>query len=151
MKRRILSLLLSVLLISTLLPFGASAARKLPIYRVQRSDKVVAISFDAAWGDEHTQSLLNILNRYNLKATFFLVSTWVDAYPNWVKTLADNGMEIMNHSNTHPHIAQLSYAQVQAEVNTCSNKIEAITGVRPTLFRCPYGEYNDTVIQLFPP
>ena len=147
MKRRILSLLLSVLLISTLLPFGASAARKLPIYRVQRSDKVVAISFDAAWGDEHTQSLLNILNRYNLKATFFLVSTWVDAYPNWVKTLADNGMEIMNHSNTHPHIAQLSYAQVQAEVNTCSNKIEAITGVRPTLFRCPYGEYNDTVIQ----
>ncbi len=147
MKKRILSLLMAIVMVTALLPFGASAARKLPIYRVQRNDKIVAISFDAAWGDENTQSLLNILNRYGLKATFFLVSTWVDAYPNWVKTLADNGMEIMNHSNTHPHIAQMSYAQVQAEVNTCSDKIEAITGVRPTLFRCPYGEYNDTVIQ----
>ncbi len=147
MKSRITALLLAVLMITALLPFGAAAARELPIYCVQRSDKVVSLTFDASWGDEHTQALLNTLNRYHVKATFFLVSIWVDDYPHWVKTLFDNGMEIMNHSSTHPHLGQMSYAQIQAEVNGCSNKIEAITGVRPTLFRCPYGEYNDTVIR----
>ena len=147
MKSRIAALLLAVLMVTALLPFGASAARELPIYCVQRSDKVVSLTFDASWGDTHTQTLLNILNRYHVKATFFLVSIWVDAYPSWVKTLSDNGMEVMNHSSTHPHMTQLSYSQVQAEVNGCSDKIQAITGVRPTLFRCPYGEYNDTVIR----
>ena len=147
MKSRIAALLLAVLMITALLPFGAAAARELPIYCVQRSDKVVSLTFDASWGDDHTQALLNTLNRYQVKATFFLVSIWVDDYPHWVKTLFDNGMEIMNHSSTHPHLGQMSYAQIQAEVNGCSNKIQAITGVRPTLFRCPYGEYNDTVIR----
>ena len=147
MKKKTAALLLAVLMITALLPFGALAARELPIYCVQRSDKVVSLTFDASWGDDHTQALLNTLNRYHVKATFFLVSIWVDDYPHWVKTLFDNGMEIMNHSSTHGHLAQMSYAQVQAEVNGCSNKIEAITGVRPTLFRCPYGEYNDTVIR----
>lgn len=147
MKSRVVALLLAVLMVTSLLPFGASAARELPIYCVQRNDKVVSFTFDAAWGDDHTQALLNVLNRYNIKATFFLVSTWVDAYPAWVKTLADSGMEVNNHSSTHPHLNQFSYAGVQAEVNGCSDKIQAITGVRPTLFRCPYGEYNDTVIR----
>ena len=82
MKSKILALLLAVLMITALLPFGAAAARELPIYCVQRSDKVVSLTFDASWGDSHTQTLLNILNRYHVKATFFLVSIWVDAYPN---------------------------------------------------------------------
>ena len=62
------------------------------------------------------------------------------------KALADAGNEVMNHSSTHPHMAQLSAEQIEAEVNTCADKIKAVTGTRPTLFRCPYGEYNDTVI-----
>ena len=62
------------------------------------------------------------------------------------KALADAGNEVMNHSSTHPHMAQLSAEQIQTEVNTCADKIEAVTGTRPTLFRCPYGEYNDTVV-----
>ncbi|MFR0796703.1 MAG: polysaccharide deacetylase family protein [Oscillospiraceae bacterium] len=71
---------------------------------------------------------------------------WVDKYPESVKALADAGNEVMNHSSTHPHMAQLSAEQIQTEVNTCADKIEAVTGTRPTLFRCPYGEYNDTVV-----
>ena len=62
------------------------------------------------------------------------------------KALADAGNEVMNHSSTHPHMAQLSAEQIESEVNTCADKIKAVTGTRPTLFRCPYGEYNDTVI-----
>ena len=118
--------------------------RQLPVYCVERADKKIAISFDAAWGNEDTQTLIDILKEHDVRATFFLVGGWVDKYPDSVKALADAGNEIMNHSETHPHLAQLSAEEVKAEVNTCSDKIEAITGVRPTLFRCPYGEYNDT-------
>ena len=126
---------------------GVSAAKRvLPIYSVQRDDRVVSLSFDAAWGNEDTQMLIDILNKYNVHATFFVVGEWVDKYPESVKALADAGNEVMNHSSTHPHMAQLSAEQIQTEVNTCADKIEDVTGTRPTLFRCPYGEYNDTVV-----
>ena len=126
---------------------GVSAAKRvLPIYSVQRDDRVVSLSFDAAWGNEDTQMLIDILNKYNVHATFFVVGEWVDKYQESVKALADAGNEVMNHSSTHPHMAQLSAEQIQTEVNTCADKIEAVTGTRPTLFRCPYGEYNDTVV-----
>ena len=126
---------------------GASATtRKLPIYSVERSDKVVSLTFDAAWGNEDTQQLIDILNSYNVKATFFIVGEWVDKDPESVMQLHEAGMEVMNHSDTHAHFAKLSGDQIVAEINACSDKIEALTGVRPTLFRCPYGEYDDHVI-----
>ena len=126
---------------------GASAAtRQLPIYCVQRDQKVLAISFDAAWGNEDTQMLIDILGKYNIKATFFVVGGWVDKYPESVKALHDAGHEVMNHSNTHAHMSKLSRDEIIADVEACNDKIEAVTGVRPTLIRPPYGEYDDNVI-----
>ncbi len=126
---------------------GASAAsRALPIYSVKRDNKAVSLNFDAAWGNEDTRVLIDILNRYNVRATFFLVGQWVDRYPESVEALYDAGMEIGNHSNEHPHMAQLTEKQIADEIAACSEKIEAVTGESPTLFRCPYGEYNDAVI-----
>ena len=98
------------------------------------------------WGNEDTQELIDILARYNVKATFFVVGDWVDKYPESVKALHDAGHEVMNHSNTHAHMSKLSREEIIADVEACSDKIEAVTGVRPTLIRPPYGEYNDTVI-----
>ena len=98
------------------------------------------------WGNEDTQELIDILGRYNVKATFFVVGDWVDKYPESVKALHDAGHEVMNHSNTHAHMSKLSREEIIADVEACSDKIEAVTGVRPTLIRPPYGEYNDTVI-----
>lgn len=126
---------------------GASAAaRQLPIYCVQRDQKLVAISFDAAWGNEDTQQLIDILDRYQVKATFFVVGDWVEKYPESVQALHDAGHEVMNHSNTHAHYPQLSADQVVADLNACNDKIEAVTGVRPTLVRFPYGDYDDNSI-----
>ncbi len=126
---------------------GASASsRQLPVYSVQRDEKVVAISFDAAWGNEDTQTLIDILNKYQIHATFFVVGDWVDKYPESVKALADNGNEVMNHSSTHAHFSQLSSEEIVADITACNEKIAAVTGVTPTLFRCPYGEYDDHVI-----
>lgn len=124
----------------------ASTARQLPIYCVQRDQKVVSISFDAAWGNEDTQQLIDILKKYQVPATFFVVGDWVDKYPESVKALHEAGHEIMNHSNTHAHYPQLSAQEVVADLNACNDKIEAVTGVRPTLVRLPYGDYDDMSI-----
>ncbi len=124
------------------------APRDLPIYCVDKGgEKVVAISFDAAWGNEDTQQLIDILGEHDVKATFFVVGQWVDKYPESVKALSDAGHEIMNHSNTHPHMTQISKEKMIEELTECNNKIEAVTGVRPTLFRAPYGDYNNEVIK----
>ena len=125
---------------------ASASSRQLPIYCVQRDQKMLSISFDAAWGNEDTQQLIDILGRYDVKATFFVVGEWVDKYPESVKALADAGHEVMNHSNTHAHFSQLSTDEIIADVTACNDKIEAVTGVRPTLIRPPYGEYDDHVI-----
>ncbi len=122
--------------------------KDLPIYCVDKGEeKIMSISFDAAWGNEDTEQLIEILNKYNVKATFFVVGEWVDKYPESVKALSDAGHEIMNHSNTHPHMTELSVEKMRSEINECNDKIEAITGVKPILFRPPYGDYNNAVVQ----
>ncbi|NLO49295.1 MAG: polysaccharide deacetylase family protein [Clostridiales bacterium] len=134
--------------ISSPLIVGASATRRqLPIYCVKRDNKVVSLSFDAAWGNEDTQKLIDIFERFGIKVTFFLVGNWVDKYPESVKALSDAGHEVMNHSNTHAHFNRLGSNEIIKDINACNDKIEAITGVRPTLFRPPYGEYDDNVIR----
>ena len=125
----------------------AGADRKLPIYCVDTAEKKVAISFDAAWGNDDTHTLIEILKEYDVPATFFVVGAWVDKYPESVKELADAGHQIHNHSNTHPYMTQLSTAQMTDELNSCNEKIKAITGVSPTLFRPPYGDYDNAVIE----
>lgn len=124
----------------------AQTDRILPIYSVERDNKTVALSFDAAWGNEDTQQLIDILTDHGVKATFFLVGQWVDRYPESVKALAEAGMDVMNHSDDHAHFSQLSEQDIISNVNACNDKIEAITGTRPTLFRCPYGEYDNHVV-----
>lgn len=123
------------------------ATKKLPIYSVKRDDKCVSLTFDAAWGNEDTQTLIDILDRYQVKVTFFVVGSWVEKYPESVQALHEAGHEVMTHSDDHAHFAQLSREQIIANLNAGCDKIEAVTGVRPTLFRCPYGEYNDLVIE----
>ena len=98
------------------------------------------------WGNEDTQELIDILKKYDAKATFFVVGDWVDRFPESVKALHDAGHEIMNHSNDHAHFNGLSTEQIIENINIGNQKIEEVTGVRPTLFRAPYGEYNDHVI-----
>ncbi len=125
----------------------AGTERKLPIYSVQRDDKCVSLTFDAAWGNEDTEKLIEILGKYDVKATFFVVGDWVDKYPQSVKALHDAGHEVQTHSDDHAHFSKLSQEEIVSNINRSCDKIEAVTGERPTLFRCPYGEYNNTVIE----
>ena len=104
--------------------------------------------FDAAWGRANTEEILNILDRYDVKTTFFLVGFWAEKHPDLVAEIAARGHEIGNHSATHPHMAQLSAAQIRDELKKCSDLVESIIGVPTTLFRPPYGEYNDAVVRI---
>ncbi|SET59895.1 polysaccharide deacetylase family sporulation protein PdaB [Natronincola peptidivorans] len=123
-----------------------SPERKLPIYSVETEEKKIAISFDAAWGDEFTDDILDTLDKYDVKTTFFLVGFWVDKYPDMVKKIHSRGHEIGNHSSTHPHMSKLSREQIINELQTTEKKIEAIIGERPTVFRPPFGDYNNLLI-----
>src|SRR5665647_1207523 len=64
-----------------------SNQRKLPIYNVDTKEKKIAISFDASWGDDRTEDILKTLDKYNAKATFFIVGAWIDQYPDKLKTI----------------------------------------------------------------
>ena len=148
-----LMLAICIVVAATILIVGsvtisADQNRLLPIYCVQTDKKQVAISFDAAWGNDDTQTLIDILKEYDVPATFFVVGAWVDKYPESVKALSDAGHQIQNHSNTHPHMPQLSKTQMIDEIESCNKKIEAITGKCPTLIRPPYGDYDNALIEV---
>ena len=123
-----------------------NALRKVPIYYVDTDEKKVAISFDAAWGADKTEKIMSICKEYGVNATFFLVGFWVEDYPEIAKKIAENGFEIGTHSNTHPDMAKLSSKGQRQELETSMEIIEKTTGVKPTLFRAPFGSYNDSLI-----
>ncbi|KXG73651.1 polysaccharide deacetylase family protein [Thermotalea metallivorans] len=156
-KKVVLSFLLFTVLAGAALAYSGEFGNKLlavfngdkllPIYCVDTEEKKIAISFDAAWGDQYTDGILDILDKYNVKTTFFLVGFWVDKYPDAVKKIHDRGHDVENHSNTHPHMSKLSAEQIANELNITSDKIEKITGKRPTLFRPPFGDYSNRLIE----
>lgn len=117
-----------------------------PVYAVERKEKLLAISFDASWGAEHTEEILATLEKYHVKTTFFLVNLWIDSYPDMVKDIDKAGHEIGLHSATHPHFTELSVEQMKEELTLNKNAIEELTNQCPAIFRPPYGDYNNTVI-----
>ena len=124
----------------------AGKKRELPVYSVERADKKIAITIDAAWEDDKTRFILDTFDQYNVKATFFLCGFWAEKYPDEVKMIVEHGHEIGNHTATHPHMNKLSADQMKKETVDYDDKLEALVGVRSKVFRAPYGEYNDSVI-----
>lgn len=128
--------------------FNNQTTRKLPIYCVNTDEKVVALSFDAAWGADRTQSILDTLTEFDVSANYFVVEFWVEKYPEMLKTLSDSGrVEIGTHSKTHPNMSELSREGMKAELTSSVAAIENITGKTVELFRPPFGDYNDALIE----
>lgn len=120
--------------------------RELPIYSVETEEKKMALSFDAAWGNEDTQEILDILAKYNVRATFFMTGGWVESYPEDVKKIQAAGHDLGNHSENHKNMSQLTDEQCQEELMKVHNKVKELTGVEMNLFRPPYGDYDNHVI-----
>lgn len=120
--------------------------RELPIYCVETPDKKVALSFDAAWGNEDTQLILDTLAKYNVHATFFMTGGWVANFPEDVKKIQAAGHDLANHSENHKNMSQLSDIECQEELMNVHKKVKELTGIEMELFRPPYGDYDDHVI-----
>ena len=127
--------------------FVGNSIRKVPIYNVDTPEKVVALTFDAAWGADKTQGIIDILNKYNAKGTFFLVGFWVDDYPDMVKLIDQNGFDIGNHSKNHLKMSKLTNADVNSEIDYVNQKVMELTGKSPKYFRAPFGDYNNQLIE----
>ncbi len=125
--------------------FGA-VKRSLPIYSVQTEEKKVAISFDCAWGTEHTDAILAAMEAEGVRCTFFMVEFWTIKYPEYVRKIDEAGHEIGTHSRTHSYMSKLSKEEIEDELRTSSDAISAVTGKPVTLFRAPYGDYDDLLI-----
>lgn len=125
---------------------GTVSSRKLPIYCVQTDEKQAALTFDAAWGNEDTRKILDILKKYNVKATFFMTGGWVEKYPEDVKQILAEGHDLGNHSQNHKNMSQLTDAECRQELKEVHEAVKALTGYEMFLFRPPYGDYDNHVI-----
>lgn len=120
--------------------------RELPIYSVETPENKISISFDAAWGNEDTQKILDILQSHGVRATFFMTGGWVSKYPDDVKNILAAGHDLGNHSENHKNMSQLTAEKQQEEIMAVHNKVKELTGTDMTLFRPPYGDFNDSLI-----
>lgn len=121
--------------------------REIPIYSVERDDNKIAVTFDCAWNDDDIDSILKTLDKYNCRATFFVVGEWAEKYPESLKKISAHGHEIGNHSYNHADYTKMTSEQITADLDKCDDIVEKITGIRPRLMRAPSGGYNNTVIK----
>ena len=125
---------------------GVSSPRSLPIYSVETEEKKIAISFDCAWGVDYTDTLLETMEKNDIRCTFFAVQFWVEKYPQYAKKIVSSGHELGTHSRTHSYMSKLSESEIRDELTTSCLAIERATGQKTNLFRAPYGDYDDLLI-----
>ena len=125
---------------------ASNTTKELPIYNVQTNKKQVALSFDAAWGNEDTRKILDILKKYKINVTFFMTGGWVESYPDDVKAIKKAGHDLGNHSENHKHMPTLSTSEMCNELTKVTDKVKKLTGTTMCLFRPPYGDYDNNLI-----
>jgi peptidoglycan/xylan/chitin deacetylase (PgdA/CDA1 family) len=101
----------------------------------------VALTFDDGPG-QYTPQVLARLQLYNVQATIFPIGQNIASYPNYLQQAIAAGNVVGNHSWTHPHLTTMSRSAMYTELNNTQTAVQNATGVCPTLFRPPYGEYN---------
>lgn len=120
--------------------------RELPIYSVDTTEKKIALSFDAAWGADDFENIMQILDKHNVKVTFFMTGGWVEANPECVKELVERGHDLGNHSEHHYDMTTISKDEKISEIVSVHNKVKELTGYEMFLFRPPFGAYDNEVI-----
>jgi polysaccharide deacetylase family sporulation protein PdaB len=123
-----------------------STKNDLPIYSVNLEEPKVSLSFDAAWTNEDTSEILEILDQYKVKATFFMTGEWVEKYPKDVKAIAAAGHDLGNHSENHKQMSDLPKNECEEEIMMAHNRVKELTGIEMKLFRAPYGDYNNKIV-----
>lgn len=121
--------------------------RELPIYCVETDKPQISLTFDAAWGNEDTKQIMEILRKHDVKVTFFMTGEWVKSYPEDVKTILAEGHDLGNHSENHKNMSQISDSEIKEEIMKVHDRVKELTGYEMFLFRPPYGDYDNHVIK----
>ncbi len=121
--------------------------RLMPIYNVDTDNNNIAITFNAVWGSDNTYKILDILDKYNIKATFFVTGYWANDNKDELIEIKNRGHELGNHTDNHTHGTQLSTEKNIEEILGVHTKVEKILDITMELYRPPFGEYNNTVIK----
>lgn len=122
-------------------------SRLLPVYSVETPEKKAAVTFNCAWEAEDIPEILSVLEKYEAKATFFILGQWAKENPDEVKMIAEAGHEIGTHSNTHPDMAKITMEKAREELLRSCEYIEKAGGGKPKLFRAPSGSYSGELIK----
>ncbi len=114
------------------------------IYRVgNRASNKVAITFDDGPSMEFTPAILDILAEYNVPATFFMVGSHVEKYPEIARRIVEEGHAVGNHTHNHRNLPTLSTVDLQKELMEATAVITEVTGEYPRFVRPPRGMYDD--------
>lgn len=119
---------------------GIVAHLPTPIDQVKTEKKVMALTINVDWGGEFVPGILDALDKYHAKATFFLTGRWAKNNPEMVKELQARGHAIENHGYSHPHPDQISISANQEEILKTETIIQEITGTKTKYYAPPYGE-----------
>ncbi|MGG2014489.1 polysaccharide deacetylase family protein [Bacillus sp. S10(2024)] len=117
-----------------------------PIYRGNPSKKMIALTINVAWGNEYLSRMLEVLQKHNVKATFFLEGRWVKENLRFAKMIADADQEVGNHSYTHPDMKTLSVSAIHEQLQKTNQVIEAATNQKVRWFAPPSGSFRDDVV-----
>jgi probable sporulation protein (polysaccharide deacetylase family) len=119
-----------------------------PIYRGNPKKPAISFMVNVAWGNEHLEKILQTLDQYGVKTTFFLDGSWVTKYPELAKKIAERGHEIGNHAYSHPDMSKLGADRIRQEIGKTQAVIEKTLGIKPTLFAPPSGAFNQQVVKI---
>lgn len=119
-----------------------------PIYRGNPQKPAVGLMINVAWGNEYLPAILDTLARHQVKATFFLDGSWTKKYPDEAKKIVAAGHEIGSHAYSHPDMSKLSLTRMQQEITRTNEVIQEATGITPTLFAPPSGDFDQRVVEM---
>lgn len=130
---------------------GFDTKEKVPIFSVKKEEKVLSITFDMNWGEDYTSDILKVLDKHEIKATFFVMGKWA-IYPKEnmevLKNIYLKGHEIGNHSYLHPMFSKISKDRMEKEINDTNKVIKEVIGEDIRLFRFPSGDFNSLGVEV---
>lgn len=130
-------------------PLGVSTAGRLSdrvYYEGNAEGGCVSLMFNVYWGTEYLPVILDVLDEYGVKATFFIGGSWADDNAEALREIASRGHELGNHGYFHREQDKLSYEKNAEEIRLCGELVEMLCGVRPTLFAPPSGAYSENTV-----
>ena len=125
---------------------ASAEAGKMPVCRAGRGDNKVALTFTCAWDATDTDKLLEALSAANAKATFFVTGEFCDTHPDAVRSMSKAGHSVQNCSDRNIHIKGMNINDLIADTKTAAQKIKALTGKEPVLYRAPFGDWDDKAL-----